>query len=333
MKKIKLAMFVLLFVVILGIFGFRDRLVDDRNDLIQVAMIPKIIGISYFDKCMEGAKEVAQNYGMEIIYKGPTTADAAIQVNLVQDFIYQKVDVIVIAPIDPNAVKPILQEARQKGIIVVTYDADADPEARDVFVNQVSPEVLGQHLIDNLVSLIGEAGKFAILTASLTADNQNTWIRYMDAYRISKYPELELLTMIPTDEDQQKAYANTRNLLQAYPEIDGIIAMSTEAGPGAAQAFKTLDIQEEVKLYALSLPNEMKSYLHEGYAHLATLWNPYDLGRLTMEVVHRLIEGEELKDGQSYPKFGAIKYEEDSRTIIMGQPLDFDRNNVDAFDF
>ncbi|MBN2223010.1 MAG: autoinducer 2 ABC transporter substrate-binding protein [Vallitaleaceae bacterium] len=333
MKKMRLGFVILLFGLTIGIFGFRDQLFEQPKEMIRVAMIPKIIGISYFDKCMEGAKEVAQKYGMEIIYKGPTTADAAIQVNLIQDFIYQKVDVIAIAPIDPNAVKPILQEARKKGIIVVTFDADADPEARDVFVNQVSPEVLGQHLMDNLVGLIGEEGQFAILTASLTADNQNTWIHYMEAYRVSKYPNLELLTMIPTDEDQQKAYANTRNLLQAYPEIDGIIAMSTEAGPGAAQAFKTLNIREEVKLYALALPNEMNSYLHEGYAQLATLWNPYDLGRLTMEVVHRLMEGEVLEDGQSYPNFGPIKYDEVSHTLIMGQPLDFDKANVDAYDF
>lgn len=321
--------------IIIAVYASSHSLIQPevQNETIRVAMIPKIVGISYFEKCYEGAKEVAQKYNMEIIYKGPTTADAAAQVNIVQDMIYNDVDVIAIAPIDPNAVKPILDEAKKKGIIVVTFDADAAPESRDVFVNQVSAEVLGVHIIDNLVELIGDSGKYAIITASLTADNQNTWIKAMTAYAEKKYKDLELLTMIPTDEDQQKAYANTRNILQAYPEIDGIIAMSTEAGPGAAEAFKTLNINGKVKLYALSLPNDMRSYLKDGSAQLATLWNPYDLGKLTIEIVEQLLEGKIVKNGETYGDIGPIEYNQLNRTVIMGKPLDFDKDNVDQFDF
>jgi len=306
---------------------------ETSSDTVRIGMIPKIIGISYFDQCAEGAKEVADKYGMELIYRGPSSADAASQVNIVQDMIYDGVDVIAIAPVDPDAVKVVLDEARSKGIIVVTFDADSVNESRDVFVNQVSAKELGTHLIDELVKLVGAEGNYAILTASMTADNQNTWINWMKDYQAQQYPDLNLLTVIPTDEDQQKAYAHTRNLVQAYPELDGIIAMSTEAGPGAAQAIKVLGKKDEVKLYALALPNDMRDYLKEGSVHLATLWNPYDLGRLTVEVIHVLQQKQEITDGSTYGEIGPIEYIESERTVIMGEPLDFNAMNVDDYDF
>lgn len=310
-----------------------NKQIDSETHKIRVGMIPKVSGISYFDQCAQGAKEVADKYGMELIYRGPTSADAASQVNIVQDMIYDGIDVIAIAPVDPNAVKIVLDEARSRGIIVVTYDADSVNESRDVFINQVSAEHLGVHIIEQLVGLIGEEGSYAILTASLTADNQNAWMRWMKEYQAAHYPKLNLLMIVPTDEDQQKAYAHTRNLLQAYPELDGIIAMSTKAGPGAAQAFKVLGKKNDVKLYALALPSDMRDYLKEGSVHLATLWNPNDLGRLTMEVIYQLLQKEEIIDGAVYGDIGPIKYIESENTVIMGEPLDFDYANVDDYNF
>ena len=323
---------VLLLFVITGCKG-QETNQETASGTMRIGMIPKITGISYFDQCAEGAKEIADKYDMELIYRGPSSADAASQVNIVQDMIYDGVDVIAIAPVDPEAVKVVLDEARSKGIIVVTFDADTVNESRDVFVNQVEAKQLSIHIIDELVNLVGNEGNYAILTASMTADNQNTWIYWMKEYQATRYPDLNLLTVIPTDEDQQKAYAHTRNLVQAYPELDGIIAMSTEAGPGAAQAIKVLGKKDEVKLYALALPNDMRDYLKEGSVHLVTLWNPFDLGRLTVEVIHKLQQNEAIVDGSTYGDIGPIHYIESESTVIMGEPLDFDAMNVDNYDF
>lgn len=303
------------------------------DDTIRIAMVPKIIGISYFDKCAEGAKAIADKYQMEFIYKGPTTADAASQVNIIQDLIYNDIDVLAVAPIDPDAVEPILIQARKMGITVVTFDADATAEGREIFVSQVEGEALGEHIVDNIVKLIGDEGRYAILTASLTADNQNQWLKAMESYQSITYPNLDLITVIPTDEDQQKAYVNTRNLIQAYPKMDLIFAMSTEAGPGAAQAFKSLGIKGDVKLYGLSLPEDMQSYINEDYAQLATLWSPYDLGALTVEIIHELLENGSVKNGDVLGDFGPLSYNVEKGIVIMGEPLDFDKENINQVDF
>jgi len=298
-----------------------------------MAMIPKVIGSSYFDKCAEGAKLVADELGISLIYKGPTTADAASQVNIIQDMIFNEVDIIAVSPIDPAAVQPILRQAQEEGIVVITYDADVEAQYREVFVSQVSEEALGRHLMDNVAQGIGGKGRFAILTASMTAPNQNTWIQWMKVQMTEKYPDMELVSIIPTDEDQQKAYNQTQNLIQAYTDLVGIVALSTVAEPGAARAIEDLGKIGEVKLYGLALPNDMRKFLHSGSAQSATLWNPYDLGELTLRVALKVYNKEELKSNQVFRDIGPIQYLASERIVIMGNPLDFTKENVDNYDF
>ena len=329
MKKIvKIGLCLLILLSISGCYP-----VKETEGNLTIAMIPKLVGIPYFDQCAKGAEAAAEGHGMTLIYKGPTTADAASQVNIIQDMIYKNVDVIAIAPIDPEAVRPMLNQARSKGIIVVTYDADAAVESRDVFVNQVSALQLSEHMMDNMARLLGGKGQYAILTASMTADNQNTWIESMTAYQKATYADMELLTVIPNDEDQQKAYANTRNLIQAYPELDGLFAMSTVVGPGAAEAVDALGMNGEVKLYVLSHPNDIRQYIKSGAVQIGTLWNPSQLGALTVEVAARLVKGETITNGETIGGIGPLQYDEEDNVVIIGEILDFTVDNIDDYDF
>lgn len=330
-------MFVTLVIVLLLSGCQPDRSLEsgnpESNKALTMAMIPKVIGSAYFDKCAEGAQRIADELGIELIYKGPTTADAASQVNIIQDMIFNEVDIIAISPIDPAAVQPILEQAKEQGILVLTYDADVDDAYREVFVSQVSEEALGRHLMDNVAQGIGGKGRFAILTASMTAPNQNTWIEWMKVQMSEKYPDMELVSVIPTDEDQQKAYNQTQNLIQAYTDLEGIVALSTVAEPGAARAIEDLNKIGVVKLYGLALPNDMRKFLVSGAAQSATLWDPYDLGELTVYVGLAVYNKEAITSNQFFGDIGPIQYLASERIVIMGNPLDFTKENVDNYDF
>lgn len=329
----------IILVVIIGLGLIVGSIVNDssssnvENDEIVIGMIPKVIGSSYFELCKDGASLAAEELNIKLIYKGPTSADAASQVNIIQDMIFQDVDIIAISPIDPVAVEPMLKKATDKGILVVTYDADVAIDSREMFVSQVSEEALGKHLMNNLAEGIGEKGQFAILTASLTASNQNNWIKWMEEQMKEQYPELELVSIIPTDEDQQEAFVQTQNLIQAYPDLDGIVALSTVAVPGAARAIELLDVSGEVKLYGLGLPNDISQYLHNGSVQLGTLWNPEELGYLTVYVANDLLSGTTVETGNQYGKLNPIEVNLEEAVVIMGKPLDFTKENVDDYDF
>ena len=339
MKKIKkMAVLVLAMMSLALIFtGCGKKDAGDGADgtkKVTIAMVPKIIGSPYFDISAEGAEAAAEELGIEFIYNGPTTADAAQQVNIIQDLIFKKVDAIALSPNDATAVQPILKKAKEAGIKVVTFDADVkDTDMRDYFVNQVSAEGLGRHLMDNVAKGIGEKGEFAILTASLTAANQNTWIKWMKAQLEEKYPNVKLVTIVPSEEDQQKAFAQTQNLIKAYPNLKAIAALSTVAEPGAAQAIEQLGAKDKVKLYGLATPSGMRQYLKSGAAVSATLWDPKKLGNLTIKIANKAVNNESVSDGEEIAGIGTVEYLADSSTIIMGEPLDFTKDNVDDFDF
>jgi len=112
----------------------------------------------------------------------PTEAKIERQIEFIDNFITQSPDAIVYASNDPVAIAPVLKKALDQGIHVVGYDADAEPDAREFFVNQATFEAIGKAMVDEMVKQVGETADVAIVTSSLTAPNQNRWIEEMNKY-------------------------------------------------------------------------------------------------------------------------------------------------------
>ena len=139
----------------------------------------------------EGAEEAAKELGVELLWDGPTDPDPAKQNEIVETWITRGVDVIAVAVENRDGLSTALRKAREKGIKVITWDADAAPDARDFFVNQATPEGIANTLMDKAAELMEGEGEFAIITATLTAANQNEWLKYIEARREAKYPNIE----------------------------------------------------------------------------------------------------------------------------------------------
>ncbi len=149
-------------------------------------------------------------------------------------------------------------KARQRGIKVLTWDADADPDARDFFVNQATPEGIGQTLMDNAARILHGKGAFAIITASLTAANMIAWQKTIEARRQEKYPQITMAALRPCDDLQKKAFDETNSILNANPDVKLIMAICTPAVPGAAEAV-TQSGRTDVKVIGLGLPNDNRT--------------------------------------------------------------------------
>ena len=124
-------------------------------------MMPKAKGDPYFVSCRAGAEEAAKELGVDLIWDGPTGLDAAKQNELVENWITRGVDVIAVAVENRGGISTVLRKARERGIKVVTWDADADPDARDFFVNQATSEGIGNTLTDEAARILGGKGEFA----------------------------------------------------------------------------------------------------------------------------------------------------------------------------
>jgi ribose/xylose/arabinose/galactoside ABC-type transport system permease subunit/ABC-type sugar transport system substrate-binding protein len=299
---------------------------------VTVAMMPKSKGNAYFIACRKGAEEAASELGVKLIWDGPTDPDPAKQNEVIDTWITRGVDVIAVAVENREGISSVLRKARQRGIKVIAWDADAEADARDFFVNQATPEGIGQTLMDNAARVLGGKGEFAIITASLTAANMVEWQKNIEARRAAKYPNIKMVTMRPCDDLQKKAFDEANAILNAYPNVKLIMAICSPAVPGAAEAVKQSG-RTDVKVLGLGLPNDNKRYIHEGITDSIVLWNTMDLGYLTIYASNALEKGtlkpgdHELKAG----RLGTIAIEGDN--IILGKPFTFNKSNIDQFDF
>src|SRR5207342_1888844 len=124
-------------------------------------LMPKSKGNAYFISCKKGAEKAAQELGVELLFDGPTNPDPAKQNEIVENWITLGVDAIAAACENKEGLSTALRKARAKGIKVLTYDADALPDARDFFVNQATPQGIGDTLADEANRILGGKGDFA----------------------------------------------------------------------------------------------------------------------------------------------------------------------------
>lgn len=309
---------------------------DGGDDQFTILVMPKLLGIPYFNASEDGAVQAGEDLGINVEYNGPTEADAAAQVRMVEDYISRGVDAIAVAPNDPAALTPVLRRAREQGIVVMDWDTPAEQAVVDLSVRQISTQEYGEHIWDLLVQEMGtESGRYAILTGGLAAANLNSWIEAGLSYAEDEYPNLELVAdRIPTNEMQQQAYNKSLNLLTSYSDLDGIVGISTPAPIGAAQAVEEQGLSDEVAVVGTSLPSDSCPYLQSGALDVATLWDPWQLGYLTVYLAHQYSQSpDNVQDGMDVPEVGEITVRDDDKTIIMGPPTDFTAENCGQYDF
>jgi ribose/xylose/arabinose/galactoside ABC-type transport system permease subunit/ABC-type sugar transport system substrate-binding protein len=297
-----------------------------------IAMMPKAKGDPYFVSARAGAEEAAQELGVDLIWDGPTGLDAAKQNELVENWITRRVDAIAVAVENKAGISTVLRKARQRGIRVLTWDADAEPDARDFFVNQATPEGIANTLTAEAARLLHGKGEFAIITGALSAANQNEWIRCIKQRIAEKSPELKLATIRPSDDDRDKAFAETQTILKVYPQVKLMMAISAPAVPGSAEAVQQSG-RKDVDVIGLSLPSISKPYIHSGIVQSVVLWSTRDLGYLTVYASVLEVQ-KELRIGATSLQAGRLGTRQvRGSEIILGEPLIINKANVDQMDF
>jgi rhamnose transport system substrate-binding protein len=297
-----------------------------------IAVMPKAKGDPCFVSCRIGAEEAARELGVELIWDGPTGLDAAKQNEIVESWITRGVDAIAVAVENQAGISTVLRKARQKGIHVLTWDADAEPDAREYFLNQATPEGIGNALTDEAARLLGGKGDFAIITGALSAANQNQWIAFIKKRVQEKHPDLNLVTIRPSDDDRDKAFSETHTILKVHPTVKLIMAISAPAVPGAGEAIRQTG-RKGVDVIGLSLPGICKPYIHDGVVQTIFLWNTKNLGYLTV-YAGMMLSQNKIPAGATSIQAGRLGALEISGSqIILGAPLLIDKKNIDKLDF
>tara|TARA_Y100000814_G_scaffold280135_1_gene243306 strand:- start:226 stop:1278 length:1053 start_codon:yes stop_codon:yes gene_type:complete len=306
---------------------------------LRIGVMPKLVGISYFEATGKGALEAGEELNINVHYDGPTSAIHEDQVRMLNTWMAQDFDVLAVAPNDPDAISSTLRSAAREDFTVMTWDTDASPEnsRRQIFVNQASNEAIADTMVNIMIEGLQEqgktpTGKFLIVSGTPTASNQNIWIKFMKARIEKEYPQMLLLETLMPGEDQSKAQEMTTAALNSHGDIAGIWGLTSVAVPGAAKAVGDAGKSGKIFVTGVGLPSSMKPFVENGSCSKFALWNPVDLGYLTVFVAHHLKAKGELSDG-TYD-FGRIKgvVVKDGQAIL-GPPIVFTKENIGDFNF
>lgn len=304
------------------------------GDKLRMVIIPKLVGITYYDVVKQGVDEAARELpGVEVAWIGPTQDQVEKQIALIEDAIPGRPQLIAVAANDPVAIAPALKKARAAGIRVMSWDGDAN--FREFFVNLVDFDQFGAQLVEAMKDEAGIQGDIAIVTTSFTAPNQSSWIAAVKKHLYARYPGLRIVDIRAAGESTEEAYRVAQDYLKAFPALKGIIALGVPNVPGVAKAVKEAGMAGKVAVVGNSTPNLMRGYLKDGTVRKVLLWNAPDHGYLTVYSAYRLLKGE-IRAGQPFQagRLGAFTPRADGQGLQVALPvLVFTRENVDRYRF
>ena len=299
-----------------------------------VAFVPKLQGIPYFEAMNTGGQAGCEEIGCTWLYQGPVEADPAAQADIVRSFIQQGVDALIVAPNDPDSMAPLLKQAADAGIKVATADTDAPNSVREVFVSQASTEGIGQALTDGLLTAMGGKGKYAIVSCGQTAQNLNAWIDVQKAYTAEKYPDAEIVDIVYAGEDQAAATQMATDLMNAHPDLTGLVGECTSSAPGVAQAIRDAGKIGKVFSVGLGTPQSMAPYLTDGSSSASILWDVENLGYLTAWAGVQLAAGEEFQaTNEVSADLPEVEYDDSTKVLLLGPALRITAENAGDFDY
>ncbi|HEV2559696.1 MAG TPA: rhamnose ABC transporter substrate-binding protein [Microvirga sp.] len=302
-------------------------------DPVRIALVPKALGIGFFDAANKGAQEAAKELGnVEVIYTGPTTTTAEGQIETINALIAQKVNVIAISANDTDALVPALKRAQQRGVKVISWDSGVGKEGRTVHLNPSSNPLIGSMCVKLAAEAAGSGpAEVAILSATPTSTNQNTWIAEMKKV-LPQYSNLKLVSTVYGDDLADKSYRETQALLKQYPNLKVIIAPTSVGIVAAAKAVEDAGQSGKVFVTGLGLPSELAGHVDKGTVKSFAIWNPIDLGYSATQIAVRLARGEDVGPGKtvSIGRVGKVEFGADGEGA-MADPFVYNKSNVADF--
>lgn len=311
---------------------------------VKMVLLPKFLGILPFAQAHQGAEEAAKELQnpTPLQFLGPTPENSvAGQIEIVTNATTQKVGAIMLSNNSGDQIVPAAKAAKAAGIGMVTWDSPIpSAEGEDVFVAQVDFTETGRVMADMALKILGpDGGKFAILSASPDAANQNSWIAAMEqALKDPKYAKLQQVGIVYGNDQSELSYNKALALVDKYPDLKLIMAPTSVGIVAAAKAMQDEGLCNKVRVSGLGVPKEMVAYTKNGCAPEFALWSFVDLGYLTYYTAYALATGAiKAEEGQSFKagRLGDYTIHKDPTRkaglrVLMGPFSVYDKNNVDA---
>ncbi|MBN2323981.1 MAG: substrate-binding domain-containing protein [Spirochaetes bacterium] len=188
---------------------------------IEFAVVPKSLDNPVFFATKAGAEVAAEELGIKLIYTGPVADESSEAARIVEDLINRGVDGIAVSVSNAESMTPIIKQAYDKNIPVITWDSDAPTSKRSIYYGSPNFEI-GQLVAEHLAKALGGKGKVAIFQVLIGHPNLDERYEGMVA-TFKKYPNIQIVQRFTTTAIEiVLAVDAVESYIAAHPEVNGL---------------------------------------------------------------------------------------------------------------
>ncbi|MDY5127612.1 MULTISPECIES: autoinducer 2 ABC transporter substrate-binding protein [Actinotignum] len=295
-----------------------------NDDVKNIVLVAKQEGIPWFDDMRSGVEKFGKDHEGKVSARqiAPDSGDPAKQAQMISDLLSQDVDAIVVVPNDPQALQPVIKQAREKGIVVISHEASNIAENVDYDIEAFDNKTFGEAFAENVAQGMGGKGQLAAVVGSHTMETHMAWYNAAVKYLEKNYPEIELVSAQPYEDnnDDAKARAVATEILNTYPDLKGFIGTSVSAGANMAAVLQERN-NKNVAVSTLGIPSVTMPYIESGWVYYAQTWRPADAGYAACELALQKLEGQEIKTGSTLKSPGYESVSVDGQMVYGEAPL------------
>ena len=302
----------------------------------KIAVVPKMTTIGWFQRMEVGVKAYNEANGTDYLYGG--SPEGADQAAYVETLLAEDWDAICVVPFDSQSLTPVLQKAKEAGVVVITHEAASmDPQYFDYDIEAFVNADYGTNFAKQLVELTGGEGTYIQFVGDLNSVSHNEWCDAADAY-FAENSKMTKLGRYETGDDTTASYNQTKELLQAHPEINAIEGSASTDVAGAAQAVAELGLSGKVAIVGTSMATVCGDYIEDGTIASFSVWDPAEAGKAMIELAIAVLDAEGELDVAS-TSLNAAGYEtlnagEGTPTVLYGNArVDVNKDNMADYNF
>jgi ABC-type sugar transport system substrate-binding protein len=265
----------------LGISGCTSSKKVTAKKALNVVMVPKFTGFPYFVSAKAGGVMASKELGVtNFKYVGTTTADTQGEVQVLQNLVPQKPDVVVAAIMDKDALLPVCKRLKQEGTIVITFDDDVAPGGQNLYINMASFNQQAQAMLENCLACNPNGRKLVWVAPSATDasfQGKLAGIKWC-IQNIPRYKGFQIIDTLYTNDDPQTGYSMALSEMKAHPDMSGFVSGSGMTNPPMNKAI--MDSGNIGKIYCtgFAIPGTMDTYVGNGTCKEYSLWDPQMYG-------------------------------------------------------
>ena len=255
-------------------------------------MVPKGVH-PYYEPCYEGFKAAAKKYDVNVDKVDPQKFELPLQVKAIEELIAQRVDGIAISALDDAGLVPVIAEATRAGIKVITFDAPA-PSSQALTYIGTDNKTAGYEAGKKMAELMKGKGSIVILQGGLGAANLNLRTQGFKEAMAKSAPGVKILEVVDVAGDFSVATNKTEAILQTYPDLTAIFAVSAEGAPAAASVLKQQKKAGKILLAGFDDLKDTLQGIRDGTVAFCIVQKTFKMGWLSVEALLDASKGKTL---------------------------------------